>query len=130
MHDVPGVAQTDRVERLVVVPESIHVYQPRRGQEQGEHVAQRHGHEHHVGRSAHVPLAQHDHYEGVGDYRHHEQIRHHVTVQRHRILGRRFASHIDVLFGAGVERSVVQSVVLDGGVERFLHRKIKSGAFF
>ena len=82
VHDVPSVAGAYRREWLVVVAERIHVAEPRRREEQGEHVGEGHGHEHGVGGSAHVPLGQHHHDQCVGDDGDHPQGGHHITVHR------------------------------------------------
>lgn len=67
VHGVPCVARLDGRQRFVVVAQRVHVEQPRGWEQQGEHVGQGHGHEHHVCGRAHVPLGQDDHDERVGD---------------------------------------------------------------
>ena len=94
VHDVPSVAGAYRREWLVVVAERIHVEEPRRREEQGEHVGEGHCHEHGVGGSAHVPLGQHHHDQCVGDDGDHQQEGHHITVHGLCVADGQLARHI------------------------------------
>ena len=96
VHDVPSVAGAYRREWLVVVAERIHVEEPRRREEQGEHVGEGHGHEHGVGGSAHVPLGQHHHDQCVGDDGDHQQEGHHIAVHGLCVADGQLARHIQV----------------------------------
>lgn len=82
VHEGPGVAGAHRSQRLVVVAERVHVEVPGGGEEECEHVGQRHRHEHSVGGGVHVSLAEHHDDQGVGDYRDEQQERHHVSTKQ------------------------------------------------
>jgi hypothetical protein len=93
---LPGVAGGGRRQRFVVVAEGVHVEEPGRREEQGEHVRQGHGHQHCVGGRAHVPLGQHHHDQRVGDHGHHQQKGHHVAVERLRVPDRQLIGHVQI----------------------------------
>lgn len=79
VHEGPGVAGAHRSQRLVVVAERVHVEVPWGREQEGEHVGQRHRHEHGVGGGVHVSFAEHYDDQSVGDYRDKQQERHHVS---------------------------------------------------
>jgi len=96
VHGVPRVARLDRRQRLVVVAQRVHVEQPRGREQQREHVGQGHGHEHHVGGRAHVPLGQHDHDQRVGHDGDQQQERHDVPVHGPGVLDRHLGGNVQV----------------------------------
>lgn len=117
---MPGVAQADGPEGLVVVPEGVHVDKPRRRHQQREDVAQGHRHQHHVGGRAHVPPAQHHHDQGVEDHSHDEQEGHGVSEERDGVPDGHFVGDVQQ-FGhqhrpvGRIRRRQVQVVGVTGG---------------
>lgn len=116
MHNIPRVADADRPQRLVVISKSVHVNQPGSGYQKRKHITEGHGHQHHIRRCAHVPLAEHHHYEGVSYDGNHQQVRHGVAVQRNGVLQRRIAGHVHVQTRAGLVGQNLQDVGYVGRV--------------
>lgn len=71
-----------------------------------------------------MPFAQHDDDEGVGDDGDHQEVGHHIAVQRHGIPNRQFARHVDVVAAAWRQKFVdvcsVNAGLVEGAVGRFL----------
>lgn len=118
VHGVPRVARLNRRQRLVVVAQRVHVEQPRGREQEREHVGQRHGHEHHVGGRAHVPLGQHHHDQRVGHDSDQQQKRHDEPVHGPRVLHRHLVRHIQVTADGHVYTVAVFAVRRDrGGIQ-------------
>jgi len=115
VHGVPRVARLDRRQRLVVVAQRVHVEQPRGREQEREHVGQRHGHEHHVGGRAHVPLGQHHHDQRVGHDGDQQQERHDEPVHGPRVLHRHLVRHVQVTADGRVRVGAASAVRRDRG---------------
>lgn len=126
VHGVPRVTGLDRGQRLVVVAQRVHVEQPRGREQQREHVGQGHGHEHHVGGRAHVPLGQHDDDERVGHDGDQQQERHDEPVHGPRVLDWHLVRHVQVAALGSVHDDAVHE---DRGpvVAVHAHRVIRRG---